>query len=202
MLVKQQFMSRAGFSATISRDIVGIASNTTRNITKYLSIAGRSIDRYFLMTYLTSLAIPLGLVLTRPDVASSLHQEASAVWRQIMQLVDAVSRGSQPAYLIMRRFESVIEIVDSRAGLRKPSDIFRGGRRTPPSNSIVTGNGGSQEYQQSDRTGPRISNPTLNGSGSTGGTAVSSVRHGLSAFSLGEFLGQASNPDLWRGLTW
>jgi hypothetical protein len=188
-----------GFRGNIANDMIEISARITANIAQYLRLAGQSVDRYFLITYLLGLIVPLSFVIYKPDITPSLFEAAVRTWGEVRQLTDEISPNCPPAQPLLQRLEGLMKIVDSYlTSERLPS-------HSSPSQAMpefgTTGNNNQSPSQRPrDIDASEIAFSFLNGISAS--NIDPSLASSMNIQSPSHFLGLASDPLLWRVTTW
>jgi hypothetical protein len=184
LLIRQEHIHKAGIENQVAREITQIAGDSVRVMEEYIRSGGQAIDRYFLSTYLSALIIPLSCVIVQEDATPDLRQQAMTTWRRTVLLLEEFSWNFGVARLWLKRFESVIKAVGS---VIVPSQTD-----------------GVANLEKTPNSPPQVASDSSAFGGGFGNIlGTQNANEAISfEFSTPQFHGMASDPDLWRVITW
>jgi hypothetical protein len=184
LLIRQEQMYKTEIEGQVAGEIGQIAGDSVRVMEDYIRSAGQPIDRYFLSTYLSGLIVPLSCVIVKEGASPDLREQAVTVWRKTVLLLEDLSRSFGLARLLLKRLEGVIKAVGSVITPAHPNGVINL-EQTTNSPSLTTAEEAAFESGFTNIRGSQDASEEI-----------------ALDFSALHFHGMASDPDLWRVMTW
>ncbi|KAL6231974.1 hypothetical protein BDW75DRAFT_29522 [Aspergillus navahoensis] len=184
LLIRQEQMYKTELDSQVAKEIGQIAGDSVRVMEDYIRSGGQPIDRYFLSTYLSALIVPLSCLIVKEKADPDLREQAVALWRKTVLLLEELSWSFGQARLLLKRFEGVIKAVGSVIAPAETNGVTNP-EQTTNSSSRVTAEEAALESGFTHISGSQDASEEV-----------------AMEFSALHFHGMASDPDLWRVITW